>query len=390
MTADSGPIATSAPVSPAESLLARRRRLAAAMAAERLDALLVVGAGVVKQHGYLDWVLGTAPISRPAYAVVLPDGHVTALVLGEADAALVRSSGAGAHADVAPPGEQPLAAAAARALSAAGAGDGRIGVIGRDALLPAGALRALERRLAGAEVIEARPLADRLKAVKDGVELAELTRLAAVADEAYERLCGRARVGVTEAELAAEAHGHARRHGIRDALVFVGAGRHHGYAPRPVALAEGSLVTVYVELCGLSGYWVEHVAMLALGTLDDSRERLAATVLDALRAGADRMRPGAHAAEAAAAMIAVAEKAGLRAGSDHGLGHGVGAGDEDPPRIALDEETMLVPGMVAVLHPNLVSAACETSATVGGTYAIGEERSRRLSAVPMALRRIAR
>jgi Xaa-Pro dipeptidase len=374
----------------AQSLAARRRRLASAMATEGLDALVIVGAGVLKQHAYLDWVLGTAPIARPAYAVVLREAQVTALVISEADAVLVRSSGAGADVQVAPPGEQPLAAAAARALSAAGAGAGRIGVIGLHTLLPAAAVRALERGLAGAELVDARPLADRLKAVKDAVELRELARLAAIGDDAYERLCAQARVGATEAELAAEAQAGARRQGVRDALVFVGAGRHHGHAPRAVPLVEGSLVTVYVELCGLGGYWVEHVAMIALGDLDGDQEHLAAAVLDTLCAGAERMRPGASAGEVAARMIAVAGEAGLKAGRDHGLGHGVGVGDEDPPRIAVAEETTLVPGMVTVLHPNLVGLAGASSATAGGTYVIRDDRAERLSSIPLAVRRIAR
>jgi Xaa-Pro aminopeptidase len=377
-----------ATVSLAQSLAARRRRLTDAMATEGFDALVVVGAGVLKQHGYLDWVIGTAPLARPAYALVLPEGHVTALVINEADAALVRSSGAGADAHVAPPCEQPLAAAAATALSAAGAGAGRIGVIGLDTLLPAGALRTLKRGLTGAEFVDARPLADRLKAVKDADELRELTTLAGIADDAYERLCAQARVGATEAELAAEAQAGARRHGVRDALVFVGADRHHGHAPRPVSLPEGSLVTVYVELCGLGGYWVEHVAMIALGELDDDLEHLATAVLDTLRAGAERMLPGVQAGEVAARMIAVAREAGLELGLDHSLGHGVGAGDEDPPRIAVGEETTLAPGMVSVLHPNLIGAAGATSATAGGTYVIRDLRTERLSRLPLAVRRV--
>jgi Xaa-Pro aminopeptidase len=213
--------------------------------------------------------------------------------------------------------------------------------------------------------------------------------LAAIADDAFERLCAQARIGATEAELAAEAQAGARRHGVRDALVFVGAGRHHGYAPRPVALLEGSLVTVYVELCGLGGYWVEHVAMIALGELDDDQEHLAAEVLDTLRAGAEQMWPGAPANEVAATMIAVAGEAGLEVGLDHSLGHGVGVGDEDPPRIAVNDETTLVAGMVTVLHPNLIGAAGASSATAGGTYVIGNDRAERLSRVPLAVRRIA-
>jgi Xaa-Pro aminopeptidase len=377
------PLADSPAVARAEALASRRRRLGRAMAADGLDALLVVGAGVLKQHGYLDWVVGAAPLARAAHALLLPDGTVRVAVATPADAELVRARGAGADPVEATPGT-PLTTVTVQLLRAAGAR--RVGIVARDTLLPLAAFRMLERTLPGAEFVEAAPLANRLKAVKDGFEVGELAHAARMADAAYERLCEHVRPGVTDAELAADAHAEARRQGARESLVFVGAGLHHGFAPRRIPLESPALVTVYIELCGEDGYWVELSGMLAVGELDAAGEHLAATVPMALRAGVDRLRPGVAACEPATAMIGVAEDAGLGVGRSHGLGHGVGAGDDDPPLITAQASRPLTAGMVVVLHPNLVGGG--VSATAGATYLVGERGAVALSRTPVGLRRV--
>jgi Xaa-Pro aminopeptidase len=229
-------------------------------------------------------------------------------------------------------------------------------------------------------------LADRVKAIKDADELAELRAAAGIADAAYDRVFAAARPDATAAELAAEAHGEARRRGARETLVFVSAGLYHGGPPSHVPLAPGDLLTTYVELAGPSGYWVEQVGMIALGELDDTRKRVARTVLTALAAGETRLRAGAAAGEPASAMDSVALDAGLGVGLCHGHGHGVGAGDEDPPRISPGDGSPLIAGMVAVLHPNVFDRAGAVSATAGSTYVVHTGAAERLSGIVPELR----
>jgi Xaa-Pro aminopeptidase len=127
--------------------------------------------------------------------------------------------------------------------------------------------------------------------------------------------------------------------------------------------------------------------MVAVGALDAARERLAQTVLAALGAGEQVLRAGAATADVARAMAAPAEGIGAVAGLCHSLGHGVGVGDADLPRIAPGDSGVLEPGMVLVAHPTISDRSAGVSAAAGGTYLVGEARAVRLAPVP-ALQRV--
>jgi len=372
----------------AAGLAARHTRLAAAAAGAGLSAVVGAGSGLLKHHGFLDWLVGVAPPLRPMYALLGPDAEVTAVVASEADAELVRRRAPGASPHVAAGGGAALAAAAGSLAAARAPRWSRVGVVSLGAL-PGDERAALADRLPHAELVDATALVAAEKAVKDPDELDELRCAAAVADEAFERLLESARPGTTEAEVAAEATAAAIRLGARQAVVFVGGGLHPGLPPSRTPLPEDSPVTVYVEVCGENGYWVEAIGVLWLGRRP-GRPRLGrpvSTAEAALAAGERALGSGATGGDVAEAMTAVAAAGGAAIGTSHSLGHGVGAGDDDLPAIRVGGRGRISPGMVVVLHPNVVDAEAGVSVTVGGTYVVGEGRPERLSRLPLVAER---
>ena len=70
----------------------RIERLWAALADERLDALVVAGKGLIGQYGALEWCAGYVPVVRGAYAVLTPGAEPALVVTTAADAWYARAT----------------------------------------------------------------------------------------------------------------------------------------------------------------------------------------------------------------------------------------------------------------------------------------------------------
>jgi Xaa-Pro aminopeptidase len=79
-------------------------------------------------------------------------------------------------------------------------------------------------------------------------------------------------------------------------------------------------------------------------------------VLEAQQAGVDAVRPGATCGEVDEAARSVLRKAGLDEYFTHSTGHGVGIEIHEAPRIAKEQEEVLVPGMVVTIEPGIYIA----------------------------------
>ena len=84
----------------------------------------------------------------------------------------------------------------------------------------------------------------------------EITETAAIADDAFEAFLGRVRPGVSGWELNAVIEQAIRERGTRDALIFISAGAYFLERPTAARVADGDLLTVYIEIVGPTGYWV--------------------------------------------------------------------------------------------------------------------------------------
>jgi Xaa-Pro aminopeptidase len=215
-----------------------------------------------------------------------------------------------------------------------------------------------------------------VKALKDPEDIAELEATAAIGDEALEAFLARVQPGVSGWQANGIIEGVARSRGVRDALIFVSAGAYFLERPTAEPFVQGDLITVYVEIIGPTGYWIELARLVSLGRLDDERAAIAASCLDAARRAEGLLVAGRTAGEAARAIDAIAARDGIRVGIWHG--HGVGI-DHDAPVITADDTTTLERDMVISLHPNFSTSDERLGASVADTYVVGEHAPRRLS-----------
>jgi Xaa-Pro aminopeptidase len=361
-----------------------------AMDAEGLDALVAFSRGHVTQYGDVEFLTAYTPVARMVYAVMTRSGRGPVLIAPtpadrwyasrQPDAPEVRVAGGGDLLS----GADDLPAAVAAVLTEEGVEGGRVGVTGMRSLLPVGEFESLRGALPDADLVDAGPLMARLKLVKSEEEVAEVRRTVAIGDAGFRAAQQALRAGVTDAEVGAAIRAEIFARGARDALIFVSAEPYFLSWAQGRPFRDGDLTSVYVEVVGPSGYWVEVGGLLALGEPQDEHLRVAAACHEAARAAAEKLRPGLPAGDAARAIDAVADAAGLRSGIWHG--HGVGV-DHDGPVITAAEELPLEAGMTISVHPNFCSADERFGASAVDTYLVTEAGAERLSAIPEGIQR---
>jgi Xaa-Pro aminopeptidase len=362
----------------------------AALEGEALSALVVAGKGQIGLYGALEWCVGYVPVVRGAYAVFTPGAEPALVVTTAADAWYARRKAGLAEVRVAGQGDivseyDDPAAGVAAVLAARGVDEGRIGVVGLRHVISSWEAERLTIALPRAELVDVSAQVGAVKAVKDPEDIRELRATAAIADTAFEAFLEHAAPGATGWQLSGEVERVIRSHGTRDALVFISTGPYFLERPTAEALRDGDLVTVFVEIVGPTGYWIELGRLVAVGELDAERSRLVETCLAAARAAEGELVTGRTAGDPARAIDAVAASAELRVGIWHG--HGVGV-DHDPPVITATDPTPLVRGMAISLHPNFSTPDERLGASVADTYVVGAGGAERLSRLGVELYRV--
>jgi Xaa-Pro aminopeptidase len=204
------------------------------------------------------------------------------------------------------------------------------------------------------------PLVSELRQVKDDDELALIDKAASLGCELFEDLLPRIESGTTEIAVAAQLEFAARSRGAEgmsfETIVASGprSAMPHGHAG-PSRLPRNGFVTLDFGVI-LDGYCSDMTRTVHLGNVS-RRERLAyEAVLEAQQAAVEAVLPGATCGEVDEAARGVLRKAGLDEFFTHSTGHGVGIEIHEPPRIAKEQETVLVPGMVVTIEPGIYIA----------------------------------
>lgn len=339
------------------------------------DALVVAGRGIVSQYGYLEYISGYCPLVRHGYAVVLPDVD-PALVLptssdayfaaGENGLSDVRVAGEG---DVVA-GNDDLPSAVRDVLEDYGVMAGNIGFVGLQHIVPAGDFSLFKEYLSRADISDATYLLSDIKAVKTDDEIQALTETAEIADDGFRAAAAMMGPGVHAWDVSGEIERSVRRQGAREVLAFVAAGPYFLVRPQDQRFNSGDLVTVYVEITGPNGYWVERAGLFALGELKPTQAALASACLEAATRAEETMAVGSTASDVAVAI----ERESAKVEASFGIWHGHGVGvDHDLPVITANDNTPLQAGMVIAVHPNLTDKGRTYGASVADTYVIRED-----------------
>src|SRR5918999_2893472 len=202
-------------------------------------------------------------------------------------------------------------------------------------------------------------LVQRLRAVKDAVEVEALRRACAVGDAALADLLdeGGLRPGRTEREVALDLEDRMRRHGAAgpafETILAAGANSavpHH--RPTAAELRRGDLVKLDFGAL-VDGYHSDMTRTVVLGRPADWQRELHALVTEAQAAGRAALAPGAEVTAVDAAARGVVERAGRGEEFVHGLGHGVGLQIHEAPYVGKTGTGTLSAGMVVTVEPGV-------------------------------------
>lgn len=330
---------------PASLRAERRARLAAAMAAEAIDVLVV--AGDPWRSDYLRYTADITPTDGQVFALIEREGHVQVVAENPAEAARFHA-------------EQPdlrvsWSSFPIEDTEAATRSFGRR----RIALAP---LAAVPYRLAtgplASSMASATAMLDRLMLRKSPSEVEALRRAAALADEGYAVFREAARVGRPEYALVADVEAFFRSRGCPENFQILASGGREVrgmHPPTERRLAAGDLVTTELTPC-VEGYYAQICRTLSIGSPSEAQLRAFAVYDEALAAGIAAVRPGATAGEVARAQNEVFRRHGLgeyvTSEYTRVRGHGLGLYVDGRPAVLEDVDLALEPEMVLVVHPN--------------------------------------
>ena len=248
----------------------------------------------------------------------------------------------------------------------------------------------LERRFPDASLRDATVELRRLRRVKDLDEVEVLKRLARVAEAGYARAREILRPGLSEVEVFVEiAAAMARNAG--------GPVEPHGdYASGPRSLKEGGVPLdrrlepgdLYVlDLFPAKwGYQADLCRTFAVSNPSDTQREGWAIASEALRRAVAAVRPGRPARDVYLEIRAFLDSHPLSAGTFwHHLGHGVGSGGHEAPRLIPGSDDLLELGDVICLEPGLYNPALRGGLRLENMYWITPAGPERLNSFPLDL-----
>lgn len=207
------------------------------------------------------------------------------------------------------------------------------------------------------ELVATTALVEGLRLVKDPGEAARIRSACAIADEALSRCRAKLLEGPTEAEFAQELDTTMKSLGAADVSFETivasgpnGAKPHHRPGDRVVL--EGDLVVIDFGAL-VDGYHSDMTRTLAVGQIDQERQRMLDVVLDSQQRGVEAVRAGRPAAEVDAACREVIGEAGWADAFLHSTGHGVGLDIHEEPRVSGRSTATLVAGHVVTVEPGV-------------------------------------
>jgi Xaa-Pro aminopeptidase len=207
------------------------------------------------------------------------------------------------------------------------------------------------------EIVSTSGLVEEMRQLKDQEEVALLRKAIWQAEKAFGVLQATVRPEHTEKELADELEHQFRLFGAKDcafpSIVAVGPRAALPHAtPSDKRVGEGEMLLVdWGANEGL--YKSDLTRVLAIGRIGPKLRRVYGVVLDAQTRAIAAVRPGALAHDVDAVARGIIAKAGYGRYFGHGLGHGLGLEVHEAPRLAVNNQTVLKPGMVVTVEPGI-------------------------------------
>ena len=232
---------------------------------------------------------------------------------------------------------------------------GRLGRVGFESMnLPYEVAGKLKRMVRPARLVPIKDLVERLRAVKDVLELEAIKDSIALTKKIFKSMARLVRPGISEKFIARQAEiAFIKRasHPSFDLIVAAGANSSKPHAsPADKRIAKNSFVMMDMG-CNLNGYNSDITRMVVVGKMQEKFRKIYDIVHTAQVRAIAMIRPGRRIAEVDLAARGYIQDQGFGKYFGHALGHGVGMAVHEQPNISRINEELLKPGMVFTVEP---------------------------------------
>jgi Xaa-Pro aminopeptidase len=223
--------------------------------------------------------------------------------------------------------------------------------------VPYGAYAAYAAFLSGIQLVPTSNLIEELRMVKDDDELAVMQEAAELADRTFEHMLGFLKPGLKESEVALELEFFMRHHGATSTSfeTIVASGERsalpHGKASERV-LQNNEFVKMDFGAY-YKGYCSDITRTVVLGQPTPKHREIYDIVLEAQLQTLEGIKPGMSGAEGDALARDVIKRYGYGDFFGHGTGHGLGMEIHEAPRLSLQGDVVLKPGMTVTVEPGI-------------------------------------
>lgn len=215
----------------------------------------------------------------------------------------------------------------------------------------------LKSKAPGIELCPAKNIISKLRIIKDSTEVANISRAAEIADEAFKHMLSFIKPGLRETEVALELEYFMKKKGATatsfDTIVASGlrSVMPHGVASEK-KIENGEFLTLDFG-CVYNGYCSDMTRTVFIGRASEKHRKIYDIVLKAQLEAFKGIKPGitGKAADKIARDIITQEGYGEYFG--HGLGHGVGLAIHEGPRLSVLSDDILEPGMIVTDEPGI-------------------------------------
>jgi Xaa-Pro aminopeptidase len=209
----------------------------------------------------------------------------------------------------------------------------------------------------GARLVEAPPIVERLRMVKDEEEVAKIRAACHLGVKLFAQLTEALRPGVAESEAAGVLEFAARKAGAEQmafTTIIAGGARSalpHGRASAARLPPNGFVVCDFGVI--LAGYCSDMTRTVHLGRASAEERRAYEAVREAQQAALEAVKPGTTVGEVDSAARKLLQQRELHKFFTHSTGHGLGLEVHEAPRVAARQTEPLVPGMVITIEPGI-------------------------------------
>lgn len=319
----------------------RRRALAAKLAAQRIDSILVTSPIHVRYLSGFTGSNGALIVNKDLSAQICTDGRYTTQISEEV-----------------PDIEALIERASATALLSQVDGPRRIAIESAQTSLEQ--LETLKAALQeDVELIPVSGVVESIRLTKDSFELERLRDVAALASQAFEDLlaAGELAEGRSERQVAADLEYRMRMLGAErpsfDTIVASGpnsAKPHHGADDR--IIQHGDLVTIDFG-AHARGFNSDMTRTIVMGEAGEFQSEIYDIVLRAQLAGVDAAYAGANLVDIDAACRKIIEDAGYGEYFVHSTGHGIGLEVHEAPSASRNSTGVLEAGSTLTIEPGI-------------------------------------